>query len=205
VPAERIEGHSIASPVEGVWGWGGGPGCPGFHGHLHDIASRYSEDIGAFKEIDGEKVTLSGDPNRNESFFDWDKPIRCVEDGTVAVVVNDVPDNDGHKANPANEPVRNACIWVEHPGNHFSTYYHLRKGSATVKVGQRVKAGDLLGRVGNAGASSEPHLHFGYLGLDRTGRYRNIPVRIEGLKTADGKPAAGVPKGDVEYVAGAAR
>ena len=57
-----------------------------------------------------------------------------------------------------------------------------------------------LGRVGNAGASSEPHLHFGYLGLDRTGRYRNLPVRIEGLKSPDGRPAIGVPKGGLEYL-----
>ena len=122
------------------------------------------------------------------------------------VVVDDVPDNFGHKANPANAPVRNACILVEHAGNHFSAYYHVRAGSAAVKVGQRVKAGDLLGRVGNAGASTEPHLHFGYTGLDRTGRYRNIPVRIEGLKTVDGKPAdGGVPRGGVEYVSGKAK
>ena len=120
-------------------------------------------------------------------------------------VIDDVPDNSGRRANPANKDGRNACVLVEHAGNHFSGYYHLRKGSATVKVGQRVKAGDVLGRVGNAGISSEPHLHFDYLGYDRTGRLRNIPVRIEGLKTSTASPPTGACRGEVEYVAGAGK
>ncbi len=198
VEVERIEAHLVRSPVGGRWSWGNGPGELDFHTHYHYPEQRYSYDMGVLGGARHE--TSAGDPNRNTSYFCWDKPIYCVEDGKVAIVVNDVPDNDGHKANPASEPVRNACVWVEHPDHHFSCYYHLRKGSATVKVGQPVKAGDVLGRVGNAGISSEPHLHFGYLGLDRTGRFRNIPVRIEGLKTVDGKPAdGGVPKGRVEY------
>jgi hypothetical protein len=203
---ERVEPRLIRSPVEGRWSWGNGPGQLEFHTHYHYPEQRYSYDLMAFGGAGGRRGTFSGDPNRNESYFCWDRPIHCVEDGKVLTVLDDVPDNDGRKANPANRPARNACVWVEHAGGHFSCYYHLRKGSATVKVGQMVKAGDVLGRVGNAGVSSEPHLHFGYLGLDRTGRYRNLPVRIEGLKTADGKPAdGGVPRGRVEYVSGAGK
>ncbi len=195
VPAERVEGYSVASPVEGDWGWGGGPGCPGFHGHLHDIASRYSEDIGAFKEINGEKVTFSGDPFKNESFFGWDRPIHCVEDGRVIIVLDSAPDNFGQKPNPANVGVKNNCIFVEHAGQRRSCYYHMRQGSATVKVGQNVKAGQVLARLGNAGSSSEPHLHFGYLAFDnRLGYYKNVPVRIKGLKSEDGKPVEGIIK-----------
>ncbi len=197
---ERIEPHPVRSPVEGRWSWGNGPGELRFHTHFHYPEQRYAYDLGVLGDGRG---TSRGDPNRNESYFCWDKPIHCAEDGKVMVVIDDVPDNSGHKANPANKPVRNACVLVEHAGDHFSGYYHLRKGSATVKVGQRVKAGDVLGRVGNAGSSSEPHLHFDYMGYDRTGRLRNIPVRVEGLKFPDGKPAdRGVPKGGMEYVAG---
>ena len=195
VPAERIEGYTVASPVEGVWGWGGGPGCPGWHGHLYDIASRYCDDIGAFREIDGQKVTFSGDPNRNESFFGWDKPIHCVEDGKVLIVVDDAPDNFGRKPNPANVGTRNNSIWIEHAGQRLSSYYHMRQGSATVKVGQHVKAGQVIARVGNAGSTSEPHLHFGYLALDhRLGYYKNVPVRIKDLKSEDGRPVSGILK-----------
>jgi hypothetical protein len=196
VPAESVEGYTVASPVAGpLWGWGGGPGCPGFSNHLHDIASRYSDDIGAFKTINGEKVTFSGDPNKNESFFGWDRPIHCVEDGRVVIVVDSAPDNFGWKKNEANVGLKNNCIFVEHAGGHRSCYYHMRQGSATVKVGQQVKAGQVLGRLGNAGSSGEPHLHFGYLAFDKhRGYHKNVPVRIKDLRTEDGKPVDGIVK-----------
>lgn len=36
---------------------------------------------------------------------------------------------------------------------------HLQNGSVSVKVGDRVSAGQLIGKVGNSGGTSEPHLH----------------------------------------------
>jgi Peptidase family M23 len=195
VPVERVEGYAISAPVDGVWGCGGGPGCAGFHGHLHDIYGRYCYDLGLFKEINGERASFSGDPFKNESFFNWDKPIYCVEDGKVILVVDDAPDNFGQKANPANVGMRNNRILVEHAGGLISTYYHVRQGSAKVKFGQPVKAGQVLAHLGNAGSSSEPHLHFGLLAYDRrVGYYKIAPVRIKNLKTENGLPAAGIVK-----------
>lgn len=46
-------------------------------------------------------------------------------------------------------------------GNKWDTFYaHLKKGSLTVKKGQMVKKGDLLGYVGMSGLTDFPHLHF---------------------------------------------
>jgi murein DD-endopeptidase MepM/ murein hydrolase activator NlpD len=45
-------------------------------------------------------------------------------------------------------------------GGYFPLYAHLRQGTVSVKVGDVVKEGDLIGRVGNSGASLQPHLHF---------------------------------------------
>jgi hypothetical protein len=36
---------------------------------------------------------------------------------------------------------------------------HLQNGSVAVKIGHRISAGQLIGKVGNSGNTSEPHLH----------------------------------------------
>jgi murein DD-endopeptidase MepM/ murein hydrolase activator NlpD len=39
-------------------------------------------------------------------------------------------------------------------------HIHLQPGSVRVRKGDRVKAGDVIGKLGSSGNSSEPHLHF---------------------------------------------
>ena len=45
-------------------------------------------------------------------------------------------------------------------GHRFALYAHLQTGSVRVRAGERVHRGQVLARVGNAGNSTEPHLHF---------------------------------------------
>jgi Na+-translocating ferredoxin:NAD+ oxidoreductase RnfC subunit len=52
---------------------------------------------------------------------------------------------------------------------------HLQRGSITVKKGDKVKEGQIIGRVGNSGNTSEPHLHI-HAERDGTG----IPLRFDG-------------------------
>jgi hypothetical protein len=45
-------------------------------------------------------------------------------------------------------------------GDVYAGFAHLVPGSVDVEPGQRVAAGDVLGRVGHTGNSTSPHLHF---------------------------------------------
>jgi hypothetical protein len=45
----------------------------------------------------------------------------------------------------------------------FAWYAHLRWGSRTVKVGDAVKAGAPIAKLGSSGPTERPHLHFGQL------------------------------------------
>jgi murein DD-endopeptidase MepM/ murein hydrolase activator NlpD len=42
----------------------------------------------------------------------------------------------------------------------YALYAHLEPGSLRVKAGDRVHRGQVIGRLGNSGSSSGPHLHF---------------------------------------------
>ena len=54
-------------------------------------------------------------------------------------------------------------VMLEIAPNVFAWYAHLRHGSIAVKVGDAVKAGARIGRLGNTGPSEGPHLHLGLL------------------------------------------
>jgi murein DD-endopeptidase MepM/ murein hydrolase activator NlpD len=50
------------------------------------------------------------------------------------------------------------CVRIQHPNNLETVYGHLSK--ITVREGQRVTVGDLVGKVGSTGRSTGPHLHY---------------------------------------------
>jgi len=51
-------------------------------------------------------------------------------------------------------------VELQHADGLVTRYFHLKKGSVKVTVGQSVTCGDLLGYVGSSGRSALPHLHF---------------------------------------------
>ena len=51
-------------------------------------------------------------------------------------------------------------ITIEHANKELSQYAHLKLNGACVKIGQKVKAGELIGYSGNTGFTTAPHLHF---------------------------------------------
>lgn len=50
------------------------------------------------------------------------------------------------------------CIDIEHGYNYLSRYAHLSE--ITVKEGEKIKRGQMIGRVGSTGKSTGPHLHY---------------------------------------------
>jgi murein DD-endopeptidase MepM/ murein hydrolase activator NlpD len=62
-------------------------------------------------------------------------------------------------------------------------YCHLQFKSAKVKVGEKIRPGELLALSGNTGFTSGPHLHFAvFKAKDGHGR-QTIPVKF---RTAEG-------------------
>lgn len=69
-------------------------------------------------------------------------------------------------------------IEVLHSDGTFAVYAHILLGSALVKEGQRVSAGDPLAGAGSSGYSTGPHLHFGLRANDGT-RTISLPFKFK--------------------------
>ncbi len=50
------------------------------------------------------------------------------------------------------------CVDIDHGAGIITKYAHLQL--ATVKVGQQVKRGEMVGRIGMTGRTTGPHLHY---------------------------------------------
>jgi hypothetical protein len=95
-------------------------------------------------------------PDRLEAYAIWGAEVASPCDGVVAGASDGLPDlapgvmDPGH---PAGNHVVLECAGVR------VLLAHLREGSVAVAPGDRVVAGASLGRVGNSGNTTEPHLH----------------------------------------------
>jgi len=91
------------------------------------------------------------------------KPYRLVAAAAGRVMA--IQDGYGERqtSRPASE-CRNNYVWIAHPNGEWTGYSHMAKGSATgvakLKVGQTVRAGQLIGIEGDVGCSMLKHLHF---------------------------------------------
>lgn len=83
-------------------------------------------------------------------------PVFAAQDG----VISDVHDGeDDH--NTDNSPDKKAnYVIIKHSDSQQSQYFHLKKGSISVKVGDTVTAGTQIALVGSSGMSKGPHIHF---------------------------------------------
>jgi murein DD-endopeptidase MepM/ murein hydrolase activator NlpD len=73
-----------------------------------------------------------------------------------------------------------ALAWLVllHDDGTTGEYFHLERGSALVRPGDRVECGQQLARSGNTGFSAVAHLHFGVYRTERDGRTESLAVRF---------------------------
>lgn len=159
----------IGPPLRGgPWFAANGPGNASGHRRalipvdgVPAIAQRFAIDYVMF---DSAFSTRRGDAARNESYYAEDLDVLAVLDGTVTAVKDGIPENvpgiDSRAVPITLETVGGNHVILDIGGGRYAFYAHLRPGSIPVKVGDRVKRGAVVGKLGNSGNSTEPHLHF---------------------------------------------
>jgi Peptidase family M23 len=107
---------------------------------------------------------VHGDSSDVHNYSAYGAEILAVADGTVVSTLNNLDDQK-----PGTLPDPKTITLENVDGNHvvldlgdglYAFYAHMQKDSVTVEPGERVRRGQVLGKLGNTGNTSAPHLHF---------------------------------------------
>lgn len=144
----------------GTYYIGQGGSATAINYHHTDRSQRFALDIVALNDFGARAAGMM--PSDLTDYVAFDRAVQSPCTGVVVSMRDGIDDNRISETN-TREPAGNHIILA--CGTARVLLAHLRKGSITIKGGELVTAGETLGRVGNSGNSSEPHLHMhAYLG-----------------------------------------
>ncbi len=163
-------------PVKGTWLAGQAGASEITNGHSKN---RYAIDI---LKLGPDGRMFKNKEKEVRDFYSYDEPIFAPADGRITQVVDTVySDSLGNRdrINPGGNTI------IMDIGNGKYVYFaHLKKGSITVAEGQVVETGTILGRIGNSGNSTHPHLHMHIQNQPRSGEEDGItyPFRFKKMQ-----------------------
>ena len=166
---------------------------------------RYAHD---FVVTDAQGKLFRNDGATPEDWYGYGAPVHATGDATVKERHDGMPDNRKGAPPPFDQAaiMQNLKLFLgnyvllDHGNGEFSLFAHLKQGSVTVKPGQRVARGDVVGAMGMSGDAFLVHLH--YQLQSGPAFEEGLPAYFEGIRvrTGDGWSASfdgPVDSGDV--------
>ncbi len=156
-------------------------------GHGGGIGTDFAIDV---RGLDQNYAEQKNDADENASASGWGREILAPAAGTVTYARNDVPNNprpgdpDINSFAALHDPVMaymGNCVIIDHGNSEYSVMAHMQQGSVTVKVGERVAAGQVIGRLGNSGDSFGPHLHYQLQSAPQLFHGQSLPFRFHNI------------------------
>ena len=166
VTIDRSEAIVIAPPLAGD-GWLATSACcsPNAHRDLRLAAGGLRMATAEVFAVDWARVegnrVYEGNGSANEMFYGFGADVLAVADGTVVAAQDGVEESIPFTSVPPTTKAGfggNQIILEIAPGV-YAAYAHLQPGSLAVEVGDTVRTGDVLAKLGNTGPSQGPHLH----------------------------------------------
>lgn len=200
---EMREPIIVEFPLRGEWL---SPNTPGSkipsHG-TNQLGTRYAYD---FIQVDWErkgfpayrvslpKYLLFG--VSLDEYYCWGKEIYAPCDGTIVKaedgfkerartkLLSDMSNayKSAHYFDPQKDNVQSISgnyVIIENGDNIYAALCHLQTGSIQVTVGQSVKKGEVIGKVGHSGNSYAPHLHFQLMDSSDIATANGLPCAFE--------------------------
>jgi murein DD-endopeptidase len=99
----------------------------------------------------------------NTNFYGYGAEVLAVADAVVAEVRDGIPENltaDDREVPLTLETAGGNSVVLDLGKGNFAWYAHLKPQSVRVRLGEKVRRGQVLARLGNSGNSFSPHLHF---------------------------------------------
>ena len=148
--------QALRLPFEGRWFVAQGGDTLNVNQHMAVPAQAFGIDFVKVRGVSDRELSKPN-PQRVEDFYAWGQAVLAPHDGEVVAVVNVLPDN-ALGVKDADHPAGNH-VGIQIAPDRFVFLGHLQRGSIGVKPGDRVVAGQTLGRCGNSGNSDHPHVH----------------------------------------------
>jgi hypothetical protein len=172
----------IRPPLKGK-GWLATTACckPNVHRDERIAIDGVRIETGETFAVDWAKVEndrlFDDDGKRVKQYYGFGEDVLAVADGAVVSVHDGVPDQTPFvfMVPKSKSDYGGNNVMLEIAPNVFAWYAHLREGSLAVKVGEAVKAGAPIAKLGNTGPSEGPHLHLGLLDKPDSIAGRSLP------------------------------
>lgn len=168
-----VEIPPLLTPNQGglLWPLRAIPGytAPGYHGisNFVDLNPAFPNQVLDFNCGARTYDQAGGYNHAGIDFFTWPFPWLMMDQQSIDIVaaaagtIIGKVDGNADRSCPNNYSPDWNAVYIQHGDGTVAWYGHMKEFSQTAKpIGGTVAAGEFLGKVGSAGFSSGPHLHF---------------------------------------------